>query len=524
MLIEKAWMQANGSWLGIEGGKVDTKKHAIAMTGGVREDLEMPGKLSEDALFMRLSRHFQARQPVTVFSPKGSAEAKKKSLKTGVILNHAYALQDVHPASKTIDLYNPHGPKSDHLLAKSMAFLRASFRSVVFFTLKNLGLSTTKEKPTEEEQLAAEAIPKQILKDSGYDLLVAAFEKELPLRTTQLTLRDAVQDFGLKLWEHAKVRAQDPKNANTDDRPLYWARLAASALLRGFVPSGYRLTPVEKQGLLDVLEAASRGRASIEFPTSAGTKSRRVLISGFDPFGLRGLGFNKANPSGAAVLALDGQTVPSAPGGTDGRVEGVIFPVRFADFDRGIVETTFRPYLTVPAKRVDMIMTISQGGSELKPGASEAAQSRAFELERYAGRRRAPSGPDNAGVDPAKGSELKEGKRLSKGPEFLESSLPRTEMSGRKETADESERSEVGGKAAAGSGGGFLSNEIFYRTALLRADEKSSVPVGHLHVPYQPAPTGTTKSEKEHTTLRDRIVARVKKLIANALKSMGKKP
>ena len=130
-----------------------------------------------------------------------------------------------------------------------------------------------------------------------------------------MALRDAVQEFGLKLWEHAKVRAQDPKNANTDDRPLYWARLAASALLRGFVPSGYTLTLVEKRALLDVLEAASRGRASIEFPTKAGTKSRRVLISGFDPFGLRGLGLNKANPSGAAVLALDGQQTAVRPGG-----------------------------------------------------------------------------------------------------------------------------------------------------------------------------------------------------------------
>jgi pyrrolidone-carboxylate peptidase len=97
-------------------------------------------------------------------------------------------------------------------------------------------------------------------------------------------------------------------------------------------------------------------------------------------------------------------------------------------------------------------------------------------------------------------------------------------MSGREEIAAESEREETPtGEAKAGSGGGFLSNEIFYRTALLRASEKSSVPVGHLHVPYQPAPDGSGKSEKEHTTLRDTIVAWVKKLIANALKSMGRK-
>lgn len=524
MLIEKAWMQTSGSWLGIEGGKVDTKKHAIAMTGDVREELPLPGKLSEEALFARLSQHFLAKQPITFASHPATDGAKKKSLKSGVITNHAYALWGVHPADKTADLYNPHGPQSDHLLAKPMAFLKSNFSSIRFFKLKGAGLSTTKVGPTQEEQLGAEAVPQQILKDSGYDLLVAAFEKQLPTLTTHLTTRDTVQEFGTKLWEHAKARAQDPKHANSDDRPLYWARLAASTFLHAFVPSAYTLTPVEKQGLLDVLETSSRGRTDIDFPAATADGSRRILVSGFDPFGLRSAGIRKANPSGAAVLALDGQTVSATSDGADGRVEGVIFPVRFDDFDRGIVETTFRPYLSKPTKRVDMIMTISQGGSTLDTTETEVKQSEAFELERYAGRRRAPSGPDNVGIDPVGPTGLKEGKRLGKGDEFLESSLPRKEMSGREEIPAESERVETPDKkAAAGSGGGFLSNEIFYRTALLRADEKSAVPVGHLHVPYQPAPTGSAASETEHTQLRDRIVAWVKKLIANALQSMGKK-
>jgi pyrrolidone-carboxylate peptidase len=528
MLIEKAWMQANGSWLDIEGGKFNTEekkqKQARTVTGGAREDLPLPGKLSDEALFDRLSQHFLAKQPVTIFSHKATDESEKKSLKTGVITNHTYALWNVHPAGKTADLYNPHGPQSDHLLAKTMAFLRSNFRNILFFKLKGVGLNTTKEGPTKEEQVGSEADPKQILKDSGYVLLVAEFEKQLPITTTHLTARDTVQEFGAKLWEHSKGRAQDPKTANTDDRPLYWARLAATAFVRSFVPTSYKLTPMEKQSLLDVLEASSRGRTSIDFAAATVGGSRRILVSGFDPFGLRGGDLRKANPSGAAVLALDGQTVPAAAGGANGRVEGVIFPVRFADFDRGIVETTFRPYLTDRARRVDMIMTISQGGSALDTAAKEAKQSEAFELERYAGRRRAPSGSDNVDVDPVGPAGLKEGKRLGKGPEFLESSLPRKAMSGREEIAAESEREETPtGEAKAGSGGGFLSNEIFYRTALLRASEKSSVPVGHLHVPYQPAPDGSGKSEKEHTTLRDTIVAWVKKLIANALKSMGRK-
>jgi hypothetical protein len=307
MLIEKAWMQANGSWLGIEGSKVDTQKHAIAMTSSEREYFPLPGKLSEEALFDRLSQHFRAKQPVTVFSHKGTEESKKKSLKTGVITNHAYALWNVHPASKTADLYNPHGPQSRHLLAKTMVFLRFNFRSIMFFKLKEAGLSTTKKGPTKEEQLGSEAVPKQILKDSGYDLVVEEFEKKLPTMTTQFTARDAVQEFGEKLWEQSKIYAQDPKNANTDDRPLYWARLVAATFLRSFKPSSFKLTPMEKQILLDVLEATSRGRTGIDFPAATPGGARRILVSGFDPFGLRSEGLRKANPSGSAVLALDGQ-------------------------------------------------------------------------------------------------------------------------------------------------------------------------------------------------------------------------
>jgi pyrrolidone-carboxylate peptidase len=521
MLIEKAWMQANGSWLDIEGGKVNSTKHAIAMTGSDKEDFNLPGKLSDEELFDRLLQHFRAKQPVTIRSPKDGESRKKISTSSAVISNHVYALRKVYPDSKTLDLHNPHGPDSQHLLGKDVAFLKSNFATIKFFKLKDPGLSTTRGNATKEEQLASELIPKQILKDSGYDLLVAEFEKQLSMSSSQGLARDAVQKFGEKLWEHSKTRAQDAKKPDTDDRPLYWARLATSTFIRSFVPTSYNLTPAEKQILLDMLEATSRGRTSINFPIATTGGARRILISGFDPFELRALGPRKANPSGAAVLALDGQTIPAPPGGREGRVEGVIFPVRFADFDQGIVESTFRPYVKNSTNKVAMIMTISQGGSTLKTSDPVNKQSKAFELERYAGRHRAPSGTDNNEFDPVGRSGLKEGKGLSKGPEFLESSLPRKDMSGREETEAESKKERATTGEEVGSGGGFLSNEIFYRTALLRADEKSTVPVGHLHVPNLPAPTGTPASEKEHTKLRDSIVQWVKKLISNALKSMG---
>jgi pyrrolidone-carboxylate peptidase len=533
MLIEKAWMQVRGSWRNMEGGQSDPVQHAIGMTGNVREIFALPGALSEKDLFDKLEKHFKAKQPITIFSPMDTdpKPRQKKATKAGVIINHAYALWHVNSDSKTVDLYNPHGPAADHLLNKDMRYLKTNFARIAFFKMKEAELSTTRQGPSKEEQLGAEAIPKQILKESRYDLLVADFEKTLSGNSSAFMAKVTVQDFGKHLWEHAKLRAQDAKKADTDDRPLYWARLAAATFIRSFVPSKYNLTPVEKQLLLDVLEASSRGRTSIDFP-GRGADVRRILVSGFDPFQLRDLGLRKANPSGAAVLALDGQTIPAASGSRAGSIEGVIFPVRFADFDRGMVETTFRPYLQEKSKKVDMIMTISQGGSTLKTSDAkmtaakkkelEAEQSKAFELERYAGRHRAAPGVDNQEVAPVK-SGLKEGKRLTKGEDFIESSLPRREMSGREETKAESDKELSAGGKEVGSGGGFLSNEIFYRTAALNAtsDEKSRVPVGHLHVPILPAPDGSAESEKTHTSLRDTIIQWVKKLISNALKHMG---
>jgi hypothetical protein len=60
--------------------------------------------------------------------------------------------------------------------------------------------------------------------------------------------------------------------------------------------------------------------------------------------------------------------------------------------------------------------------------ASRVEQSKAFELEQYAGRRRSNASPDNTGVSGGSHRKPKVGKGMGEGPEFLESSLPRKEM------------------------------------------------------------------------------------------------
>jgi pyrrolidone-carboxylate peptidase len=324
-----------------------------------------------------------------------------------------------------------------------------------------------------------------------------------------------------------------------------------------------------------MLERISRGRRDISFPESMAKGNRRILISGFDPFGFQwsdpdqpGGMWNRrqGNPSGAAVLALDGKTIQE--GKVKGRVEGVIFPVRFADFDQGIVESTFSRYLR-GKNSVDMIMTISQGDlKHHEKGRDEKHPNRrkrladAFELEKWAGKRRTSGASDNLGK--IQSGKPRRGKKRLRGPEFLKSSLPRKEIikelrrRGKrpgKETEDETEFMfrpklssgygpvETGGKpmslpkqpgnppqkarSVEGSGGGYLSNEIFYRTALLRRGNKkkgiaeSKVPVGHLHVPLLPPPTSKDKSKIAYVTLLKKIINMVLRIIKLALPNIG---
>lgn len=361
--------------------------------------------------------------------------------------------------------------------------------------------------PTAEEKRGVEPPgsggapePMKILKASKFDELVVPFQTALAGTGNAAAALKVVREHGRKLWEKAVKRAQGT-SADQDDRPLYWARLDMARALRQWQPTAFKLTAAKQADLVAEFERASRGMQGAAF--DAKSKAKRVLVSGFDPFGLE-TSVNRGNPSGAAVLALDGQTISG--GGVDARVESVIFPVRFADFDARMVETFFQPYLTGKTK-ADMIVTISQGGSK------------DFEVEKFAGRRRSTEATDNLGVlSGGTPSSPLVPAGLGTGPEILETSLPSKEMltgSGKAKVGlDKTKVQLSGGEAVEGSGGGYLSNEIFYRTALLRSDSGSTVPYGHLHTPYLDAPG---KSASAYTTARDAIVSQVREILKAAL-------
>ena len=286
-------------------------------------------------------------------------------------------------------------------------------------------------------------------------------ERELPSLTNRYDHILEQPDAAGALWRAA---ASDVQRGNFDDRPLYWARLILLRRMRG-----------QNASALEAAERCSRG-FSLTFP-NGDKHDRKVLITGFDPFQLNSE-IGQSNPSGVAALALENTVIKGA------RIRAAILPVRFADFDAGIVEDL----LTQPfASGLALALTISMGRDQ-------------FDLERFPGRRRSAESLDNR--------DLAGGGTPSKpvpppgvdGPEFLENSLPTTAMTAagghwpvrdnrhvrsleRGEVIAESLSDLRNDTAVAGSSGGFLSNEIAYRSLRLQQRLGVRFPLGHVHTP-----------------------------------------
>jgi hypothetical protein len=358
---------------------------------------------------------------------------------------------------------------------------------------------------TEEQQVPA-AQKAGFLTSTPSDT-AAAFIKALNKTRNAAGAEAVVRQFGEKLWQDATSAAR-AGGAGTDDRQLYFTRLMLTTALREWNPSWSPNADSLRRlhtKLLQLLEQTSRGMTATAFPDNPQLK--RILISGFDPFGFPNPGgdIRQSNLSGAAALALDGETL--VEGSTSARVESAVFPVRYADFNEGIVENFLRPHLVGP-RPPHLVVSISQGGSQ-------------FEMEEWAGRRRSTDAfKENLGL--ASGGTLTkpiEPPGLAKGPEFIRTNVPAAMLGamrgavGRKgpireetevkeilpgatkTTTQPSGPSSTPGQAVEGSGGGFLSNEIFYRNSLLRTQTGSTVPMIHVHTPMlAPGETDTVRN------------------------------
>ncbi|MDP9792261.1 pyrrolidone-carboxylate peptidase [Catenuloplanes nepalensis] len=332
------------------------------------------------------------------------------------------------------------------------------------------------------------SVPAEILDRSGFGALVRAFTLGLCAVPDARTAGSYAEATGRLLFESAVARAQRSLTLGAalpadDDRPLYWARLALTRALRQWTPS-FSHSADERAAWEKRLEYSSRGLTSSAFRPLPGV--RKLMISGFDPFQLDAE-IRRGNPSGAVALALDGRILTTLDG-TRVQVQAVVFPVRYPDFDGGMVEDAFRAAL---ARRPDQVTTISQG----RPGA--------FDLEAFNGRRRSAAAPDNLNLW---GGGLAHAPvvfpNVGPGPEFLPSTLPMEEMSqagglfpvrinttvreipaGSTIPVVRADGPTDGSVAVEGGGGGYLSNESAYRVTRLLTETPSAPPGGHLHTP-----------------------------------------
>ncbi len=308
---------------------------------------------------------------------------------------------------------------------------------------------------------------------------VSSFEQQFKELNDFKSAKALVQNFSFELWENAKQRII--KTSNYDDRELYWARLLSSKVIRTTSPK-FSITQAQLNTLLTLLEEGSRGRTDLAFSSGS---TKKILLTGFDPF-LLDKNINQSNPSGVAALLLDGQVINY--NGISAEINTVMVPVRYEDFDQGIIESLLAPYYAL--NNVDMVVTVSMGRTE-------------FDLERFPGKRRSVTAPDNAnivygGTQTSPVIPKLNGRPLP-GNEFVKFSLPVNYMQQAKgpykvidnhevTTLEKTYKAGSYGElknsiAVNGGGGGYLSNEISYRSIRLRDALNSSIPTGHIHTP-----------------------------------------
>lgn len=308
---------------------------------------------------------------------------------------------------------------------------------------------------------------------------INGFKNKWSKVTKYIDAEKLVTEYSQNMW--LKAKRQITQSNSFDDRPLYWTRLLSSKILRETAPS-FKVSQSQKTALLDILEQGSRGRTELSY--TQGTM-KKILLTGFDPF-LLDKNINQSNPSGVAALLMDGQIIQYK--GITAEINTVMIPVRYKDFDQGIIEALLAPYYAL--NNIDMIVTVSMGRKE-------------FDLERFPGKRRSVTAPDNLNVLSGGSktapiiSQLND--RLLPGNEFVEFSLPvqamqqaigpykvidNNKITTLEKTFKAKNLTELEHQTAvSGSGGGYLSNEISYRSIRLKNQLNSDIPTGHIHTP-----------------------------------------
>ncbi|MEV6285161.1 hypothetical protein [Kribbella sp. NPDC051770] len=377
---------------------------------------------------------------------------------------------------------------------------------------------------TVEEQRTTLSLPgrtaplaRELIEAGGFEGLVDDFTAELSGSADAAAIREA----GASLWRTAVDRAQGRLTSGTidpyDDRPLYWARTAMSRAVREWQPS-YPLTDLQRRAILRQFDYASRGIDGVAFPADG----PKLLVSGFDTYSLDD-SLRHSNPSGAAALQLHGRKVG------DVTIQAVIFPVNWTDFDQGVVEDAFGPWLVGPEDprhrgAIDAFTTISQ------------TRRGHMHIEKWAGGFRGGSPDNNRALNWGPISAAALWPQPQPSPQFIGTTLPYAEMiaagtgpwpvtlnpgitewpAGTFPDPDALRTApdpSPGSHAASAPGSNYLSNESMYRTNRLRLGTgHATMPGGHLHIsaleyPADPSALTSPEFEADRKAVVDQTVA-----------------
>lgn len=358
----------------------------------------------------------------------------------------------------------------------------------------------TTELTVEEQRLgrplpgSEEPAARRFVEAAGFDSIVDKFALRLCETATLDAATSAARAFGSDLWQLAVRRAQGETDIGSidryDDRPLYWARLYMTRALREWAPP-FELSRLQRLALVRILDYASRGIDSVDYPASGAAE--RLLVSGFDTYSLD-VSLRHSNPSGASALQLDGRTVETDRGTF--AVQTVMLPVNWSDFDQAIVEDAFGPWLQRDGRlgNADLVMTISQG------------RRGRMDIEKWAGAFRGGFPDNNRAIHYGPISAAALWPQPQPSPQWIPTTLPHQQMiaadtepwpvrlnpgvcewpagtypdPGAIRCADDPS---PGSRAASAPGGNYLSNESMYRTNRLRLGAQlHDIPGGHLHI------------------------------------------
>lgn len=299
-------------------------------------------------------------------------------------------------------------------------------------------------------------------------------------------IKQRVTADSIQLWNLAVKQVH---GGTSDDRPLYWARnkmqtyLKRHPLFKNDIDFKKSLvkkdTPLDKQ--IISFEENSRNYKNVSF-SKAPIGSKKVLITGFDPFQLDpkyyqftdpSVGIRTFNPSGIVALTLHKNAELLSK---NIFIQTCIFPVRYEDFDNQCVENVINRNFN----EVDMIMTSSRNHST------------SCDVEKYAIEYRGGF-HDNANIGDASTSYDASRFKPNKSSNKTQTTLPQAKIFGSSlidtlNISGQPIKFDVSSTSTLGSGSNYLSNEVMYRATSIRDTIQKSLPisqrkpVGHFHL------------------------------------------